>query len=348
MQPWRHKRSPTNLTIEQAFAKWKSYGGVFETYQPILQDLFPWADSLNSVLDDTYIGMRSGGKFVTPYVIREVKSTSEIVFPEAADGLLYPAVRSQMASTMAQRFAMKWKHLFDEIYTANYKPINNSSETRTRTGQNKLTKNLSDATTKPTKSVSRSSTRTPNLSEALTGSSGTTDSTSDTTTTRYGKVNTLGGSNTVEAIHNEYGFNTTDEDGVPMSKDTTTETPRQTNTDSGSDSSTTTGSGQSSSTETRTILTTGTEGVTESESESYNQAETTLHTGTDTEDITDSITIARTGTMFRPPAELLSLDRDLWLWDFFDIVFDDVDSILTLDIYPERPVTQFYWGQDYS
>lgn len=64
--------------------------------------------------------------------------------------------------------------------------------------------------------------------------------------------------------------------------------------------------------------------------------------GTDTGNTSGSETSSETfsstkrGTMYRAPAELMSLDRDFWLQEYFTIVFADVDDMLTLDIYPER------------
>ena len=115
-----------------------------------------------------------------------------------------------------------------------------------------------------------------------------------------------------------------------------------------------------------TKLTTGTDVVTEDTDSTVTGSNTKLTTGTDStrdtgttagttqnadsettgEDRTSELTVdrrnevtrTRQGNMFKAPAELLSLDRDFWLTEFFDIVFSDIDQLLTLGIYAESPV----------
>ena len=115
-----------------------------------------------------------------------------------------------------------------------------------------------------------------------------------------------------------------------------------------------------------TKLTTGTDVVTEDTDSTVTGSNTKLTTGTDStrdtgttagttqnadsettgEDRTSELTVdrrnevtrTRQGNMFKAPAELLSLDRDFWLTEFFDIVFSDIDQLLTLGIYAESSV----------
>lgn len=51
----------------------------------------------------------------------------------------------------------------------------------------------------------------------------------------------------------------------------------------------------------------------------------------------------KSGNMFKAPAELLSLDRDFWMKDFFEIVFTDIDKLLTLAVFSESPVNRKYF-----
>ena len=380
MAMWRHRRSPTNVTIEHAYSGTND-GGVFVTTYPVATELWPWDDSMNARLDDVYLNIRSGGKFVAPYIIKILKKINSIVYPTyAQNGILTPVDRTDISHTIATRFAMKWAHLFNEIYNANYSPLNvaDYTEQRTRNASINNTKNLSDTLTRPTKTIAKNSTRTPNLTEQRTpnlteqrtpnltdttvAASQSSDSGTDSQTTTFGKVVTEGGNMTRTFGHNEFGFNTSAEGGVPISVDTESVTPRQTTTDSGTegvsgtnsntsnsrDNSTFTRTGSETTTKsgTETVTNTGTEGISEQETETYSANEVKTTAGTDNDVINEGIRISRSGSMFRPPAELLSLDRDLWLWDFFEIVFDDVDSILTLNIYSDSPVERFYWGQE--
>ena len=352
MAMWRHRRSPTNVTIEHAYSG-TSDGGVFVTTSPVATELWPWDDAMNARLDDVYLNVRSGGKFASPYIIKILKNISAIVYPTYAQNGILPAVsRTDISHTIANRFYMKWAHLFDEIYSANYSPLNvvNTTETREHEGSNINTRNMLDTTTRPSKTTQTSSTRTPNLTETTSGSVTSTVETDGTVETEYGKVVTAGGSNTATNSHSEFGFNTNPdpevEGPVPISVDTRTETPRETSTESGSDTVTTDMTDTTRETDSSTVTETGSEAVLASSSESYAGNEVLAKTGTDSVATEDSVTITRQGTLFRPPAELLTLDRDLWLWDFFEIVFDDVDSILTLYLYSDSPVERFYWGQE--
>lgn len=168
------------------------------------------------------------------------------------------------------------------------------------------------------------------------------------------------------------GTDTDDSTVTHSGKDTTTkETDSGTERDStttktttGTD--TTTEDTDSTVTGTNTKLTTGTDTVTEETDSTVTGSNTKLTTGTDAtrdtgtttgttqnadsettgEDRTSELTVdrrnevtrTRQGNMFKAPAELLSLDRDFWLTEFFDIVFSDIDKLLTLGIYAESPV----------
>ena len=356
----RHRRSPSNITLEVA------YNGYLDENTAQIHTIFwnnfqsfPWDTyfrndpEFNLVLDRMYIGVRSGRKFVNPAVTGFlIRANSDRPYLSDHDRLL-------ISRHIASRFRMKWTHLFNEIYADNYTPMG-ASETRTRSATNTNTKNLQDSTTKPTKSTSKNSmrtpnltqTRTPNLTETYRGQESGTESGTNSSTTTFGKVVTEGGNTQSTHAHNEFGFNTQAEGGVPISVDTETTTPRGTVTDSGTegvsgtDSRTTSGSdsGTTTNTGTETVAQTGSESESGSESETYSGPEVKSITGTDTDVESETVTISRTGSMFRPPAEYLSLDRDFWLFDFFDIVFDDLDAVLTLDIYSESQVEAYRWG----
>ena len=69
--------------------------------------------------------------------------------------------------------------------------------------------------------------------------------------------------------------------------------------------------------------------------------ETTANTGTQTEADTGSDTQTRNYTLTRSgnigvttSQQMLQSERDLWIWNFFnDVVYPDIDRILTIDIY---------------
>lgn len=93
-----------------------------------------------------------------------------------------------------------------------------------------------------------------------------------------------------------------------------------------------------------TVNKTGTETTSNTVTESYTGTESINHTGTDvnareaTGSESEEIESTKTGNIFKSPAELLSADREFWLTEFFSIVFDDIDAMLTLSIYSESEV----------
>ena len=130
-----------------------------------------------------------------------------------------------------------------------------------------------------------------------------TDSGTDTTTTEFGHVITDEGEPSVTTTDQVEGFNSSA--FVDKAKSTQENVTDNTTTHSGEDS---------------TDLVHG---------------KVQTNSGTDTGANGESFSSTKRGTMYRAPGELLSLDRDFWLQDFFTIVFADVDDMLTLDIYPE-------------
>lgn len=69
---------------------------------------------------------------------------------------------------------------------------------------------------------------------------------------------------------------------------------------------------------------------------------TETHSGNDTENRTTSesendneeSTLKRSGNIgVTTTQQMISSERELWLWDFFKIVFADLDSVLTLQVY---------------
>ena len=138
-----------------------------------------------------------------------------------------------------------------------------------------------------------------------------TDSGTDTTTTEFGHVITDEGEPSITTTDQVRGFNSATD--VNKAKTTQENVTDNTTTHSGEDSV------------------------------DFVHGKVQTNSGTDTGANGESFSSTKQGTMYRAPGELLSLDRDFWLQDFFTIVFADVDDMLTLDIYPERtPNTKIF------
>ncbi|MBR5185426.1 MAG: hypothetical protein IKW19_03930, partial [Akkermansia sp.] len=192
--------------------------------------------------------------------------------------------------------------------------------------------------------VAGSDTRTPNISENET----VTETRNTTDETTYGKQNTSQGESTENASLSVYGFNSSE--AVPKEASTGHRVNGQTSTDSGKDtvkgtgSITTgrqfarTGTEGDSYTEASTKQTTGTEQKNRSLARQRAGGNTVHKTGTATVLGNRTITRTRSGNMFKSPAELLSQDREFWMTHYFELIFDDLDKLLTLPIFSEKDV----------
>lgn len=132
----------------------------------------------------------------------------------------------------------------------------------------------------------------------------TTDGTlarSGTESTQYGRVETVGHGRTNEQMSYKYGINTDTSDPKPSDKVTNTEGGTTTTTLSGTD------------TDTR------------------NLTDTTDETRTKDNDGTEHEEIHRYGNIgVTTTQKLLQEERQLWLWNYFDQIFSDLDKELAL------------------
>ena len=272
----RHRRSPRNLLINQAFADWDDGGGLFSILAADSTEL-PWEDVSAAALDIAYHGMRSGEKFCAPIIYNYVDEDT---------GELTEAGATKIKNALLAMFSQKWSHLWN-IYTAEYNPLH--TYTLTEEGEDSRTTDT-DATNTETKDLlttnryeedtTDSNTRTPNLTD-----------------TQNNQV---------------YGFNSSTP--VDQSKSTAIHTGTEGNSGSGSVDSV---------------------GTTEQDGTDTNVLDKTV-------DESGSYSKTRTGNLYRSPAELLSFDRDFWLTGYFDIVFADIDKMLTLSVYADGQINYTY------
>lgn len=135
----------------------------------------------------------------------------------------------------------------------------------------------------------------------------TTDGTlarSGTESTQYGRVETVGHGRTNEQMSYKYGINTDTSDPKPSDKVTDTEGGTTTTTLSGTD------------TDTR------------------NLTDTTDETRTKDNDGTEHEEIHRYGNIgVTTTQKLIQEERQLWLWNYFDQIFTDLDRELALSFH---------------
>lgn len=180
---------------------------------------------------------------------------------------------------------------------------------------------------------------------------GTRTTTIDTDTTNGGTVTNAGTNNTLDGI---FGFNSS----VSVGSDTSDVTSNNTRTDNLTGTEDTTNQETRNLTNSNTRVTDGTE--TETRNLSDSDTQTLNNTDTTTRNLTDSNTrtldtndtetrnlahaetvandternLQRQGsTGIYSPQTLLNEELELWQWNFFKTVFEDIDSILCLSIY---------------
>lgn len=216
------------------------------------------------------------------------------------------------------------------------------------------TANLSDART-----LNLTDERTPDMEHSKTGTEtktpGVTITASDTVygfnssagvpTNSREQVSSGEESTEYDLTETESGTDTTTHTGTDTTLHTGTDTTAHTGTDTtmhtgtdttrrtGTDTETHTGTDTETHTGTDTTTHTGTSGIT------YNTTDANTGTQTDTESgrntKTRNYTLTRRGNIgVTTSQQMLQSERELWTWNFFrDIVFPDLDRILTIPVY---------------
>lgn len=203
--------------------------------------------------------------------------------------------RTLIANILWAMFGIQWTRLWATMKPVDYDPLTNYQMQETMEG-------------------TENSTRTPDLTKGDTGTVQTTGHdtrTPNITKTNTGTVNNEGsGTNTNQ--NGIWGFNSSTSvpsdmsDGRATNKNTTTENLSETET--------------------------GTDTTDHTNTDTYNRSYT--ETGTDTTAGKSSRKLTRTGNIGTNTFQnLLQQERNIWMYDFFEQIFKDVDSVLTIPIY---------------
>lgn len=210
------------------------------------------------------------------------------------DGSLSSADRKTIATLIYARFRTQWGRLWATM-NPDYDPLNNYKMQETAEGE-------------------ESSTRTPDLTKGDTGTVQTTGQdkrTPDLSRKGTGTVKD-DGSATNNNQNGIWGFNSST--SVP------------------SDMSDGTATNENTTTRDLTETETGTDTTDHTNTDTYNRSYT--ETGTDTTAGTSSRKLTRTGNIGTNTFQnLLQQERNIWMYDFFEQIFKDVDSVLTIPIY---------------
>lgn len=203
--------------------------------------------------------------------------------------------RTLIANILWAMFGIQWTRLWATMKPVEYDPLTNYQMQETMEG-------------------TENSTRTPDLTKGDTGTVQTTGQdkrTPNLTRNGTGTVND-NGSTTNTNQNGIWGFNSSTSvpsdmsDGAATNKNTTTRDLTETET--------------------------GTDTTDRTNTDTYNRSYT--ETGTDTTAGTSSRKLTRTGNIGTNTFQnLLQQERNIWMYDFFEQVFKDVDSVLTIPIY---------------
>lgn len=203
--------------------------------------------------------------------------------------------RTLISNILWAMFGIQWTRLWSTMKPAEYDPLTNYQMQETMEG-------------------TQNSTRTPDLTKGDTGTVQTTGQdkrTPNLTRNGTGTVND-NGSATNTNQNGIWGFNSST--SVP------------------SDMSDGTATNQNTTTRDLTETETGTDTTDHTNTDTYNRSYT--ETGTDTTAGTSSSKLTRTGNIGTNTFQnLLQQERNIWMYDFFEQVFKDVDSVLTIPIY---------------
>lgn len=200
-----------------------------------------------------------------------------------------------VSNSIVLKFGENWKRLYATLKPPDYDPLTNYKMQETMEGTENSTR-TPDLTKGDTGTVQTTGqdTRTPNLTRNGTGT--VKDEGSGTDNNQNG----IWGFNSLESVPSDMS------DGRVTNNNTTTRNLTDTET--------------------------GTDVTDRTNTDTYNRSYT--ETGTDTTAGTSSRKLTRTGNIGTNTFQnLIQQERDLWKWNFYEQVFRDIDSVLTIPIY---------------
>lgn len=210
-------------------------------------------------------------------------------------GVISSDNRTLISNILWSMFGIKWTRLWATMKPVDYDPLTNYKMEETIEG-------------------TESSTRTPDLTKGDTGTVQTTGQ--DKRTPNLTKTNT-------ETVNNEGSGTNTNQNGI-WGFNSSEAVPSDMSDGRATNKNITTGN----LSETQT----GTDTTDRTNTDTYNRSYT--ETGTDTTAGTSSRKITRTGNIGTNTFQnLLQQERNIWMYDFFEQLFKDVDSVLTIPIY---------------
>lgn len=274
----------------------------------------PWSVEVGQDMDDAYFTMYSGVKNPSDFVRLHLNPGTEVANSLTIARILYGF------------FGENWTRLW-EAFKTKYTPIDNYNLQETITTTTSSDRNIS-RTNDLTSTVDGTETQTTeeDSSQGVNGTSTskTTLDVSGTSTLQHGEQIT----HNSETDSFRYGFNSTEKVPSDVQTETSTDTHSGTDTTTTTNKSTTDTSGESKS----DTLEHGTStiDIATKDIRADKTVEDTLDTNSGKEDIQRT----RQGNVGQNSyQELLRQEFELWRWNFFTRVFEDVDKFLVLSVY---------------
>ena len=270
-------------------------GGIF-SYMDTLNP--PWVDDdIALQLDMIYYGTISGDKITSPLIDKLL-----------TNGKIGNNDMALLAATILTINRVRWQKEYDTL-AAEYSPLSNYDMTETMSDDETITEygrthtrtdNLAHSETR-TDNLAHSETRTDNLTHTIDNTEIETPAVTRTQQDSTRAFNSSSDVNTDKVVQSASGTNRKDIDGTERD--------------------------------------TGTQGVTGSNTGT--QATSGSDTGTQTDADTGSDTSTRNYTLTRSgnigvttSQQMLTSEREVWLWNYFyEVVFPDVDKVLTSPLY---------------
>lgn len=300
----------------------------------------PWkndVDITNPMLLDMGYAMQSAGKLIAPIMRSFVDFDSEYNVVPMSD-----EERQYVAGIVFTLYNVKWSKLY-ALLSMEYNPISNYDMTETETINRETDFDSTDTgTVTRVNDTNTSNTAThtgtdTNVIDSETSDiktqSGTVTTVLDEDTTNTGTV-TDSGSRTVD--DSVFGFNSSE----AVDTDTSTETKGNTRTNNLTESK------DSTNTETRNLsdMNTGTVDTTETQTKNLTDTESGEIDATDTETRNLAGTnngsedtereLRRSGNIgVTTTQQMMQSEIELWQWNFFKTVFNDIDEVCCLAIY---------------
>lgn len=283
-------------------------------FQKMVAQGAPWDISIGEAMDRAYFTMYSG-----------IKNPSEFVILNTAGDV---ANSITIAAILYSIYGETWTRLW-EAYKTKYTPIDNYNVQETVNTSRNSNRKIS-RTNDLTSTVDGTETQTSQQdgTEGVTGNT-TNDVVSDangTSALEHGEVI----SRTGEADSYTYGFNSQEKVPTAVQIETGEDTHSGTDTTTTIDHSTSNTTGTSKSDTTTHVN--GTIDTTSKDVRADKTVEDTLDTNGGTEDIQRT----RSGNVGQNSyQDLLRQEFELWRWNFFTQVFEDVDKFLVLSVYSD-------------